>query len=173
MIQSAPVGYSTRLQTGVSPLMRCRYFAYGLNLDVASMAERCPGAKLAGPAELPAHRFTINRLGLATVVPAPDYRVLGVMWYLTPSDEDSLDEFEGVGVRLYLKEHVRLCVAGSMTDALIYRAVESRGGSPRPGYLDLILAAARAHGFAADYIAELDRHRVTHGRALGVDWRPT
>jgi hypothetical protein len=131
------------------------YFAYGLNLDVASMAERCPGAALAGPAELREHCFTINRLGLATVCPQPRSRVLGVLWTLTPSDEDCLDLFEGVSEQLYVKEHRPVHTGGSMTDALIYLAVESRRGPPRPGYLEQILAAAHDHGFTDDYIAEL------------------
>ena len=145
--------------------MRRRYFAYGLNLDAASMAARCPGARLIGPAELGGYRFAINRLGLATVVPRSRCRVLGVVWSLTQRDEDNLDTFEGVPDRLYVKERVRLRLEEKTTSALIYRALESRPGAPRPGYLEQILTAARALGLSDDYIAELDAFRTRAGKA--------
>ncbi len=144
--------------------MRRGYFAYGLNLDVASMSERCPGATLVGAAELSGYRFTINRVGLATVVPAARSRVLGVMWKLAPPDEGCLDAFEGVSENLYAKERLKVRIAGTTTSALIYRATESRRGSPRPGYLEQIIAAAHAHGFADDYVAELTRLRQVWAR---------
>lgn len=119
------------------------------------MSERCPGAALLGAAELPGFRFAINRVGLATVVPAARSRVLGVMWRLTPRDEIVLDEFEGVDERLYAKERVRVRMDGARSSALIYRATESRPGPPRTGYLERIISAARAHGLADDYVSEL------------------
>lgn len=144
--------------------MRRHYFAYGLNLDVASMAERCPKARLVGTAELTGYRFAVNRLGLATVLPASRCRVLGVVWSLTPRDEDSLDSFEGVLEHLYVKERIRLWVEGTTTSALIYRAVEARPGPPRQGYLEQILSAARAHGFSDEYVTEIGRLRLRTGK---------
>ena len=149
--------------------MRRRYFAYGLNLDIASMAERCPKARLVGTAELGGYRFAVNRLGLATVLPAARCRVLGVLWSVTPRDEESLDSFEGVLENLYVKERIRLSIAGKTTSALIYRAVESRPGPPRQGYLENIIAAARTHGFSDDYITEISSFRNRTGRASSAD----
>ena len=77
--------------------MKRRYFAYGSNLCHRQMAYRCPAAQ---PAEtvcsLSGWRFIINRRGVATILPAPAFRVLGLIWHLTPDCEAALDEYEGV-----------------------------------------------------------------------------
>ncbi|HEY6798412.1 MAG TPA: gamma-glutamylcyclotransferase family protein, partial [Kineosporiaceae bacterium] len=39
------------------------YFAYGSNMDQAQMTQRCPSARLLGPATLPDHRLVFNRSG--------------------------------------------------------------------------------------------------------------
>lgn len=49
--------------------MRC-YFAYGSNMDVRQMGQRCPGATLLWTATLGGYRFIINRRGVATVIVA-------------------------------------------------------------------------------------------------------
>ena len=45
------------------------YFAYGSNMDVAAMAQRCPRSKLLGVARLPRHKVFI--ITTKEVVPAP------------------------------------------------------------------------------------------------------
>ena len=55
-----------------------RYFAYGLNMHRAEMAQRCPGAVLQGIARLDRHEFLINARGVATIVQARSF-VFGVL----------------------------------------------------------------------------------------------
>ena len=47
------------------------YFAYGLNMDPAGMADRCPNSRALGPARLPRHRFIVTTDGYASVIRDP------------------------------------------------------------------------------------------------------
>src|SRR5215218_6149973 len=79
------------------------YFAYGSNMDVAAMAERCPASRPIGIARLPRHRFMIAREGYATVTRDPRRTVWGILWELALADVPALDRYEGVARRLYVK----------------------------------------------------------------------
>lgn len=85
------------------------YFAYGSNIHLEQMAERCPAAQVVGPAVLDGYEllFRGNRrgTGVATIEPLPGSRVHGLLWNLTPVCERSLDIYEGYP-RLYEKEDV-------------------------------------------------------------------
>ncbi len=132
------------------------YFAYGLNMDVAGMRTRCPQAAVVTTARLRRHRFLINTHGVATVVPQAASQVHGVLWRISHEDERSLDAFEGVASRFYRR--VDLTVqAGKATpiSALVYVAANDTPGSPRRGYLELVLAAAHRHRLELDYVSEL------------------
>lgn len=69
------------------------YFAYGMNTNLNSMAQRCPGAVCIGPAELRDYRFSF-RLH-ADVELAYGHRVEGTLWLLDQHHMDALDQCEG------------------------------------------------------------------------------
>ena len=81
------------------------YFAYGSNLDLEQMAQRCPDALLVGPVTLQNYELQFRGSGFATVAPKKDCVVHGLLWKLTPSCEQSLDRYEGYP-RHYIKEAV-------------------------------------------------------------------
>lgn len=124
-------------------------------MDAHQMAFRCPGAVLLGLGSIRGHEFRINRDGVATIVPS-NRTVCGVMWNITSDHEASLDEYEGVAFGFYSKERLRVWLPdrGSVA-CLVYVAANSQAGRPRPGYLELIIAAASAHGLPPAYVAEL------------------
>jgi hypothetical protein len=128
------------------------YLAYGSNMCRGQMAARCPAARLLGVAALPGRRFLINRQGFATLIAAPSGRAYGLIWALTAADERCLDAYEGVADGEYRKETVILAEHG---EALIYIAADATPGTPFPGYLEVILAAARAASLPLAYQAEL------------------
>ena len=72
------------------------YFAYGSNLCVRQMAQRCPGAVNPRPAMLADHDWLINERGVATVEPFDGSQVHGVVWQVTDHDLATLDSAEGV-----------------------------------------------------------------------------
>lgn len=132
------------------------------------MAERCPGARIVDGAVLADHAFVITDEGYANVPPAPGQAVFGLLWDISRDHETALDQYEGVRPGLYRKEHVAVTTTGGqIVQALIYLASATATGRPKPGYLELVIAAARAHAFPDEYIASLGPW-ATGGPARGA-----
>ncbi|MFZ4531836.1 MAG: gamma-glutamylcyclotransferase family protein [Alsobacter sp.] len=131
------------------------YFAYGSNMDRAAMAVRCPQAKPLGLARLPRHRFLITSDGYASVVRDPRRTVHGVLWDLALSDMPSLDRYESLHTGLYTKISQPVVTPGGARRALVYVGRSARKGTPKPGYLEGVLAAARDWGLPVDYVYEM------------------
>jgi len=72
------------------------YFAYGSNLWLHQMQQRCPSHTLIGTCILPGYRWMISTRGYANVVPSTDDICYGVLYTLSAADEASLDICEGV-----------------------------------------------------------------------------
>jgi cation transport regulator ChaC len=133
------------------------YFAYGSNMDLTQMAERCPLSRVVEGAVLADRRFIIAARGYANVVAAPGDVVFGLLWDLPSADEASLDRYEGVRPGLYHKDECEvLTTGGRNVRALLYLAAETTTGAPQPGYLERIVAAARYHGLPTDYVEQLE-----------------
>ena len=84
-----------------SPLPERLYFAFGSNLHLAQMAQRCPESRYIGIAHLHNYRFQINERGYANVLPSrdgDDDHVEGMVYLLSLNDEVTLDRYEGVPV---------------------------------------------------------------------------
>ena len=73
-----------------------KYFSYGMNTNLASMAVRCPGAQSLGAAVLPHYEFEFK--SFATIAPKMGAETNGVLWEITPECEKSLDRLEGYPV---------------------------------------------------------------------------
>lgn len=84
------------------------YFAYGSNLHLRQMAERCPESRLLGIARLHGFRWHINQRGYANVVAEGGSSVDGICYLLSNDDEQSLDRSEGVQVGAYEKKFLQI-----------------------------------------------------------------
>ncbi|MFQ5992063.1 MAG: gamma-glutamylcyclotransferase family protein [Nitrospiraceae bacterium] len=134
------------------------YFAYGSNMDEQQMSRRCPNAAVVGVATLLGHQLIINTKGFATVVPLDTGVVIGLLWNLARTDEEALDDYEGVGRGLYEKSMVVVQTHdGDKCRALAYVATTSTMGAPWKGYMERIVAAAERHDFPATYVEQLRR----------------
>ena len=131
------------------------YFSYGANMDAGAMAARCPGSRAIGTARLNRHRFLIMREGYASVVRDPAATVWGVLWDLALADVPALDRYEGVAGRLYTKAYQPVTTAGGVKRALIYLGCSAVTGTPRPGYLEPVIAAADSAALPPAYLMEL------------------
>ena len=120
----------------------------------ALMRRRCPGARIIGPSRLDGFRFVITRAGYASVVPRPGGVVHGLLWRLTPRDLAALNAYEQ---RAYRRRFLPVERRGRRVPALVYVAPPCGGGRPRPGYQELVVAAARAADLPGDYVRALDR----------------
>ena len=72
------------------------YFAFGSNLHLGQMAERCPESRYVGVARLYDWQFQINNRRYANVVRSRGSWVEGLVYRLSLTDEASLDKSEGV-----------------------------------------------------------------------------
>ena len=76
-------------------------FAYGSNMDVKQMQDRCPSAKDAGVGRLLDHRVqfkdgVIRQNAVATLTRTPGTRTLGILYEVDDLDLERLDFYEGV-----------------------------------------------------------------------------
>lgn len=145
------------------------YFSYGANMSRAVMRRHAPQARALGVAELADHRFVITADGYASVEPARAEIVHGVLWRITPRDRVTLDGWENVGGRLYRAETLAVRRKRCLALVLVYFARPGGEGRPKPGYIELVLAAAREWNLPEPYIRSLEDWTPT--RPLGADVR--
>jgi gamma-glutamylcyclotransferase (GGCT)/AIG2-like uncharacterized protein YtfP len=139
------------------------YFAYGANMNRATMRLRCPGAQALGPARLAGWRFVIFLDGYASVEPWPGRNVYGILWRLGPRELAVLNAYESLDSGLYTMQHLPVRTREGIRAAIVYVGRGSAHGRPRPGYLELIVAAARDWKFPVHYHDELARWSVAGG----------
>jgi hypothetical protein len=142
------------------------HFAYGSNMSRAIMRTHAPNAQPAGVAALANYRFVITADGFATVMPQRAETVYGVLWRLTPSDCVSLAAWESIGAGLYRAKTLPVRQAGRRQMALIYIARPRPRGRAKPGYMEIVIAAALEWQLPPAYIGSL-RHLLPK-RAAGA-----
>ena len=74
--------------------MKHYYFAYGMNTNLDSMAQRCPGAFCLGSSQLEGYKFAFRKHA-DVELGNPDDKVDGVLWQLDDMHLNCLDSFEG------------------------------------------------------------------------------
>jgi gamma-glutamylcyclotransferase (GGCT)/AIG2-like uncharacterized protein YtfP len=133
------------------------HFAYGSNMSRAQMGARCPGARVLGTAILEHWRFIIGVEGHGSIVPQPGANVHGVLWRVGPREIAAINAYENLDTGLYIRRTVSVRHGASLLPALVY-IVRRRGeGTPRPGYVHLVVEAARDWGLPGHYIEALQR----------------
>src|SRR5438445_193453 len=118
------------------------HFAYGSNLSRALMGARRRGAEAAGIAVLSGWRFVINPEGFGSIAPRPGGRVHGVLWRLSARDLAAINAYESVDSGLYLRRRLPVRCGDVQAMALVYIARRQGEGTPRPGYISLVVEAA-------------------------------
>ncbi|MEE2852767.1 MAG: poly-gamma-glutamate hydrolase family protein [Actinomycetota bacterium] len=138
------------------PALGHLYFAYGSNLCVRQMAQRCPDAARPRPAVLADHDWLINQRGVATVEPLAGNEVHGVVWQISDGDLATLDSAEGVPVR-YRRDEMTVHTDDGPASAWVYIDHRVTPGPPRPGYLPKIIDGATQHGLPQRWVDFLRR----------------
>jgi hypothetical protein len=131
------------------------HFAYGSNMHRGVMRKHAPDAEPLGVARLTNYRFIITADGYASVEPARAQTVYGVLWRLTPRDRVTLDGWENIAGGLYRAETMPVHEADRRRPALVYIARPRPEGQAKPGYMEIVVKAARAWQLPADYVASL------------------
>jgi hypothetical protein len=132
------------------------HFSYGANMSRTIMRRHARDAEPLGAAELAGHRFVITGDGYASVEPARGETVHGVLWRITPRDRVTLDAWENVSAGLYRAETVPVRHAGELMPALVYFARPRGEGRPKPGYIELVIAAAREWDLPPRHVRALE-----------------
>jgi Gamma-glutamyl cyclotransferase, AIG2-like len=145
------------------------HFAYGTNMSRALMRRRCPNAAPLGIARLAGWRFLITRDGYASVTPAPGDTVHGVLWHLQPRDLAALNAYESLDSGLYARRRMSIAHDGRRVAALVFVARETAPGRPKPGYQDIVVAAAREWQLPESYVGALERWLPGHAAARAVE----
>lgn len=139
------------------------YFAYGSNMCVDQMAERCPNAQLIGVVTLDGWELFMDQAGYATIERRTGASVEGVLWEIGPADERSLDDYEGISTGYYEKRVVRVAGPAFEGEALVY--VSLRGPACmetfRERYMADIRHAAAGLGLSAAAQERLASVKIT------------
>ncbi|HEY7230102.1 MAG TPA: gamma-glutamylcyclotransferase family protein [Pseudolabrys sp.] len=138
------------------------YFAYGSNMNRPAMQRRCPGARVMGPAALDGYRFFVGIEGWGSVAPSAGSVVHGILWRLTPRDIAALHAYELLHQGLYDVRYLPVRSGHRRVRAMIYLLRRRARGRPRPGYLELIAAAARGWRLPEPYVRSIERLSVAH-----------
>ncbi|HEX5106531.1 MAG TPA: gamma-glutamylcyclotransferase family protein [Pirellulaceae bacterium] len=133
------------------------HFAYGANMSRKVMRRHAPSAQPVGAGQLAGYRFVITPDGYASLAPCPAEVVHGVLWRLTARDRVTLDAWENVAAGLYRARTLPVRVQGRRAQALVYLARPGGEGRPKPGYMELVMAAGREWDLPDAYLQALER----------------
>jgi hypothetical protein len=120
------------------------YFAYGSNLNHASMRRRCPAARPVAPLVLP--HAVLRFRHVADVASHEAAKCPGGLWRITTACEAALDVYEGVASGLYEKRYLLLRVDGAEEECLYYKMASRGIMPPAQGYLAVIEQGYRDFG---------------------------
>ena len=137
------------------------YFAYGSNMCLEQMQNRCPGAQVLGVAHLKNHRLCFPQVspkrqnaGVASIKADAGAVVEGVVYSISTEHLRQLDFYEDLGW-LYDRHalDVQRTVDGQSCRCWTYqaRADHALHFPPSMHYIDTILHAAASHGLTQAY----------------------
>ena len=133
------------------------YFAYGSNMSIEQMAERCPSARALGCGRLDGWRFHITTRGTTSIIRDRGRAVHGVLWRCSHEHIHALDRYEGIVWHNYFRRLVSIeTQTNSVFQALTYVSARVYPGQARPNYmLTAVIPAAQAFVLPSGYVREL------------------
>ena len=137
--------------------MKKLYIAYGSNMNLEQMQQRCPKATKVCKLMLKGHRLIFlgpDGMAVATIEAHRGGMVPIVVWEIEPSDEDALDRYEGFPY-LYSKKTIRLKIGFEWCELMAYVMNPGRRpGRPGPRYYQTIKEGYCTAGFDPRYLEE-------------------
>lgn len=136
---------------------RKKYVAYGSNLNVEQMIQRCPTAKVVGQGVIPDHELLFRGYksgAVATVEPKQGENVPVLIWDIGQEDEYYLDRYEGYP-RLYGKQDITVQTESGTEQIMVYTMTEGHEiGCPSGSYLNTIATGYLEAGFDMNYLLD-------------------
>ena len=133
------------------------YVAYGSNLHLDQMARRCPSATVYGVGRL--NNWELLYRGMegnahATIARKKGASVPVVIWNIEPSDESSLDVYEGYP-KYYFKQDVMVEIGGRKKKAMVYiMDLRRKAARPSRSYANIIRQGYLDNDLDLDYFEE-------------------
>ncbi len=137
---------------------RILYFAYGSNLDIEQMRQRCPSSRPHVRGVLENHRIDFTHRsrrwggGAADVVAQAEESVWGALYSLERSELELLDRFEGGYERLEIQVHAE---KSGPVHALTYTVRIKGSFLPTREYLEKLLRWGEHWDFPEAYLSHL------------------
>ncbi len=144
------------------------YVAYGSNINVKQMNERCLNPKLLGSANLEDFSLTFKGKvkGVATIEEQKGSVVPTLIWKLDQLNESALDMYEGFP-RAYRKENINFKLDGLDYEGIVYLNNSDNYMTPANEYYGKILKGYEDAGFdinilnnAVKEVKELEKEQV-------------
>jgi len=148
------------------------YFAYGSNMDLEQLADRCPSAKFQHVAVARGYRLAFTRFsqkrqcGVADLILDMGSEVWGAVFKIGAPDVTKLDRSEGAHLTPPAYRRVPLEVSraadGESVHAFTYEVVAKAAEHVKPNtvYLGLMVGGAVRWGLPQQYIEKLKKVEV-------------
>ena len=137
------------------------YAAYGVALNRAEMAKRCPTAKIIGTSILRNYRLMFrgsHAAAVANIEPAKGCSVPVLIWEITQADETALDLHEGYP-HLFEKQQLRIRLDGKLVNCMAYVMRGDRPlGKPSAFYYSAVLEGYKTAGFDTEILRNAVRN---------------
>ncbi|CRL22562.1 Gamma-glutamylcyclotransferase [Penicillium camemberti] len=170
---------------------RWYYFAYGSNMSLKQMAERCPSSLFKGKGRIEGYRWQINQRGVANIVESRGDYVEGLVYQIDATDKRKLNRSEGVALGFYNDEHLHAVLVPllhcgiktfhvakelEMDDQPDIKKPEHRPASRYPGQESLEMVEALVYVsreykddglIRSEYIARMEK-AIIDGRKMGL-----
>lgn len=124
------------------------YAAYGSNLNIKQMSQRCPTAEIYGTGRIADYRLAFKALGMcayATIEPCKGEHVPVAVWKIGERDEKNLDRYEGFPTH-YEKQMVEVVLdGGAVAECMVYvMNPKAEYALPMQVYFDCVLSGYRS-----------------------------
>ena len=127
-----------------------KYFAYGMNTNLAEMEHRCPTAECLGAAWIDDYEFVFRTH--ADIAESPGGLCYGVLWDITKADLRALDRLEGYPY-YYTRFRVRVNLGDHFVYALTYQMTDQTYiQEPGRGYHEMVIEGYRQNGIPTGQI---------------------
>lgn len=133
------------------------YFAYGSNMSLARMTERCGTDNFVdlGKAQLPGYSFYFYGRGHANIKPMASQTMEGVLFQIKDSCLKSLDQVEGYP-NTYQRQSVKVNWQDNNVLAQVYIVQNDHTtGKPTDEYYQIVLNGAQEHNLSTSYIQQI------------------
>lgn len=128
------------------------YFAYGSNLSLRQMKQRCQSATLIGTGFINDYsldfKTAFGNHAFATIQEKLGAQVPVAIYQIQPDDEHSLDRYEGVSGGHYYKAILTAHFNGEPVNGLVYlMRKQATKKIPNPSYIAIIKEGYATHNF--------------------------